>query len=237
VQNEPNVIDLVESSDKIVVITGAGISAPSGLPTFRGKEDSLWNDQELMKRSNITWLREHPEELESADLFWDFSKVEPNAAHYALVKAEEKHSVIIGTQNVDNLHQRAGSSTVYDLHGTVNRKKCLYCEDGQTFGLDSGTTSCPECGGPLRRATILFEENLDFNILRNVEQAVINCDLFIMVGTSGEVYPVAGFLDVACGFHKPSLLINDQEWVYPHPGFTKKIFGPCEEILPNLFGL
>lgn len=227
---------------RITVITGAGISAPSGLPTFRGKEDSLWNDVDFMNKSNIDYLRAHPEYIEEATGYWfkfrDMMKdVEPNPAHLALAKAEENHVMVIGTQNVDGLHQKAGSTAVHELHGSLFRCKCVYCDWGESYPEDWWDRNCPDCGGPMRSAAVMFGEQLPLQAVAYVEKAVINSDLVMYVGTSGQVYPVAGFVDVANGWGVPTILVNDEEWEHPHPGFNEKIFGPCEVILPELFGL
>jgi len=233
---------------KIAVVTGAGISAPSGLPTFRGKDDSLWNDEDFMNKSHINYIRSHVDHVDEMWGYWrpfreGLATVEPNPAHYALAIAGERQQITIGTQNIDGLHQKAGSHNVYELHGTLFEDKCLdECQENEFGNWNVNAwpagehDACPECGGPIRPNAVFFGEFLPQRVVAAVEKAVIECDLFMMVGTSGIVYPVAGYVDVASKWGKPTLLVNDQEWDHPYP-FTEKIFGDCAEILPELFGV
>lgn len=240
----------IKNYQKIAVVTGAGISAPSGLPTFRGKDNSLWNDEEFMRKSHIDYIRAHVDHVDEMWSYWRpfrdaLGTIEPNPAHIALALAEAsgKHQITIGTQNIDRLHQKAGSHNVHELHGSLFEDKCLDECKGNEYGNWNVNAwpagqhdACPDCGGPIRPNAVFFGEYLPHRVVANVEKAVIDCDLFIMIGTSGIVYPVAGYVDIAQKWGKRCVLVNDQEWDHPYP-FDDKIFGDCAEILPELFSV
>jgi len=180
---------------KVVVLTGAGISAESGVPTFRG-EDGLWK-------------KFRPEELATFEAFianpklvWEWYKyrrelienVKPNPAHYALVEFQKyfKDLALI-TQNVDGLHQRAGCVNVVELHGNIKRNKCTQC-DKKTETLEFKTDEMPprcECGGKIRPDVVWFGEMLPQDAVRTAFEVSSSCDLFFSVGTSAVIHPAA----------------------------------------------
>lgn len=191
----------ITAETKITVFTGAGISAASGIPTFRSGEDALWS-------------RYRPEELatarayhENPTLVWNWydwrrqliAASEPNAAHRALVELERKADVVIVTQNVDGYHQQAGSTTVHEFHGSIWRVRCLDCgyERYERRTPLSEPPHCDKCGGMERPAVVWFGEGIDPEIMAASFAAAADCDLFLVVGTAGAVYPAAGLVDAA----------------------------------------
>lgn len=184
---------ILQKAVRVVVLTGAGISAESGVPTFRG--------------ANGIWKKFKPEELATFDAFmanpqlvWEWynhrrqliHEVQPNAGHYALSQmAALFPEFALITQNVDGLHLRAGSPKVYELHGNINRNRCLNC--GATDYSDDFKEIPPycNCGGKLRPDVVWFGEMLPEDILRKSIRAAEQADLFFTIGTSGAVQPAA----------------------------------------------
>jgi NAD-dependent deacetylase len=180
---------------RVVVLTGAGISAESGVPTFRG-------DKGL-------WKQFHPEELASVEAFasrpeivWEWyafrrkliSEVQPNDGHRSLVRMEQLiDDFLLVTQNVDGLHQAAGSRKVVEIHGNIRRNHCQQCKAPADIDLlqADGPPTCAHCGGLVRPSVVWFGELLPMEAFGAAEQAARCCELFIAVGTSGVVYPAA----------------------------------------------
>ena len=193
--------DWITSETRVAVLTGAGISAASGIPTFRGKQDSLWS-------------RYRPEELATPQAFsldpelvWRWydwrrgliAQAEPNAAHQALADLEAHGSLTLVTQNVDGYHQQAGNKNVLEFHGSIWVVRCLDC-GFET--LDRRVPlpilpECGQCGGLVRPGVVWFGEGIDPEILQESALAAGNCDLFLVVGTAGAVYPAAGLVGAA----------------------------------------
>lgn len=186
---------------RIAVLTGAGISAASGIPTFRGGDDSLWS-------------RYRPEELATPaafardpELVWGWydwrrgliAAAEPNPAHEALARLAATAPVTIITQNVDGYHQQAGSEDVLEFHGSIWVVRCLGCGHEKT---DRRVPlpyppECGVCGGMLRPGVVWFGEGIDPGVLHASARAASECDLFLVVGTAGAVYPAAGLVGTA----------------------------------------
>ena len=204
---------LIENANYIVFFGGAGVSTESNIPDFRS-ETGLFNARELYGRT--------PEELVSyttfahdTELFYDYYKknlvwpdAEPNNAHKALAKLEQEGKLkAIVTQNVDGLHQKAGSKVVYELHGSVNRNICRSCgavydlayilDDANCIdanGKQGSIPWCKKCGGMVKPDVVLYEEALDDNVVNLAINAIAKADLLIVGGTSLVVYPAAGYL-------------------------------------------
>jgi len=194
---------MIQESHSIVVFTGAGISVPSGIPDFRSA-DGIYNQK--------TKINVPPEEIIShsffvsnTEEFYEFykdkmcyPKAEPNAAHKYFADLEKKgKNVIVVTQNIDGLHQKAGSKTVYELHGTIHQNFCQRC--GRLFGLDyvmnsKGVPHCDKCGGIVKPNVVLYEEGLDEETIQRSISAIMTCDMLVIIGTSLRVYPAAGFI-------------------------------------------
>lgn len=208
-------VEILKESERIVFFGGAGCSCESGIPDFRSA-DGLWNEK---LKSNLT-----PEQLVSHTFFLrypeDFFKfykdklvypeAKPNGAHIALAKLEEMGKLqAVVTQNIDGLHQAAGSKRVYELHGSVLRNYCMDCHAfyDEKFILESeGVPKCPACGGVVKPDVVLYEEGLDDGIIRRAIDAIANADTLIIGGTSLVVYPAAGLIDYFRG--KNLILIN-----------------------------
>jgi len=203
---------LLEGASRVTVLTGAGISAESGIPTFRGSE-GLWN--------NYT-----PEELATPDAFaqdpalvwrwydWRRSLVanaRPNAAHTALVALEQRHAVAVITQNVDGLHAQAGSRELIELHGNIWRVRCTRCATialNTEVPLSTVPPVCPRCGGLVRPHIVWFGEAVDpYDHQRSIE-LIRTADVFLVIGTSGLVHPAAAFARVAKTARVPVVEIN-----------------------------
>src|SRR4029077_20692714 len=188
-----SLIQSLRDAQRIVALTGAGISAESGLATFRDAQTGLWS-------------RFKPEELATADAFrrnpklvWDWYawrreqalKAEPNAGHLALAEMERRASEFsLVTQNVDGLHKRAGSRQIVELHGNIHRFRCFENEcPGGNFDVEKGR--CRSCGGNLRPDVVWFGETLRVAALETATTAVEECHVFLSIGTSSLVYPAA----------------------------------------------
>ncbi len=189
-------VNWLRAAERVVVMTGAGVSAESGVPTFRDAQTGLWS-------------RYRPEELATPEAFgrdprlvWDWyrwrrdlvQKAEPNAAHHALVQMETHvHQMTLVTQNVDGLHRRAGSRSVIELHGSLERARCQGCgQRAQEWPeTDEELPRCSLCGDLLRPDVVWFGEALPRAAIEQAAAAALGCDLFLVVGTSGVVEPAA----------------------------------------------
>jgi len=192
----------IDESSKIVFFGGAGVSTESGVPDFRSV-DGLYNQKYDYPPETIlshTFYRRKPEE------FYRFYKdkmlytdVKPNKAHLKLAELEAagKLSAVV-TQNIDGLHQAAGSKKVYELHGSVLRNYCEKCYkffDLQYIIDSEGVPKCDKCGGPVKPDVVLYEEGLDSNTMNGALRAISEADMLIIGGTSLAVYPAAGLID------------------------------------------
>lgn len=193
---------MIDTHDRIVFFGGAGVSTESGVPDFRSV-DGLYNQKYDYPPETIlshTFFMNHVEE------FYKFYRdkilikgVEPNAAHKKLAELEAAGKLAaVVTQNIDGLHQKAGSKTVYELHGTISRSFCMHC--GKEFDLDYVMNSevvpkCDACGGIIKPDVVLYEEGLDNATVTGAIRAIANADMLIVGGTSLVVYPAAGLID------------------------------------------
>lgn len=180
----------------VCVLTGAGISAESGVPTFRGN-DGLWKKFRPEELANVQAFMRNPE------LVWEWyayrrrliAEVKPHAGHRALVEIERRVSdFTLVTQNVDGLHADAGSRHILELHGNIRRNICLSCSAEAPQDLpvsDSHVPTCPSCGGLIRPGVVWFGEMLPMMVFAEAERAAKRCDLFLSIGTSTVVYPAA----------------------------------------------
>lgn len=195
----------VEESDNIVFFGGAGVSTESGIPDFRST-DGLYNQEYDYPPETIlshTFYRRNPSEFfrfyKNKMLYLD---AEPNAAHKKLAEWESRGKLkAIVTQNIDGLHQKAGSQKVYELHGSVLRNYCEEC--GKFFGVEAvkNAEDVPycECGGMIKPDVVLYEEGLDQRTIEEAVRAIQNADMLIIGGTSLAVYPAAGLIDYYSG--------------------------------------
>lgn len=208
---------IYDNSDSIVFFGGAGVSTESGIPDFRS-QDGLYSQQwkyppeTIISRSffdanPVEFYRFYREKL-------IIKNIEPNTAHFQLAKMEEKGKLkAVVTQNIDGLHQKAGSRNVFELHGSTLRNFCMNC--GAEYGIDFIAESenspdklprCAKCGGLVKPDVVLYEESLDQNVINGAVNAIKNADTLIIGGTSLVVYPAAGLIDYFRG--KNIVLIN-----------------------------
>lgn len=234
----PQLVERLRTAKSVVVLTGAGISAESGVPTFR---DALTGH----------WARFNPEELATPEAFrrnprqvWSWyaerrqslERVEPNPGHFALAEIESRVArFTLATQNVDGLHQRAGSRHVLELHGNINRTRC----SAENRIVPAWPVSeelpprCPHCGGFLRPDVVWFGEELPWDKLDAAKDAAQTSDLFLAVGTSAVVFPAAGLVDDALSAGACVAEINPN----PTPYTDRVAFAiaqPSGQFLPDL---
>ncbi len=193
---------LLRPAAKVAVLTGAGISAESGLATFRGA-GGLWEGQRVEDVATPMAFQRNPE------LVWRFynlrranlATVQPNPGHLALLSLEQRlgGNFTLVTQNVDGLHQAAGCNNVLEIHGSIRRVRCTRCMRITERGVDPlyDMPRCEKCDGLLRPDVVWFHEALPEDIWASATKAVQSCDCFLVVGTSAIVYPAAGLIDVA----------------------------------------
>ena len=192
---------IIDGSDNIVFFGGAGVSTESGVPDFRSV-DGLYNQKWDYPPETIL---SHSFFMSKPDEFYRFYRekmliegVEPNKAHKALARLEEQGKLkAVVTQNIDGLHQLAGSKNVFELHGTVHKNHCMSC--GKFFGFSDimkldATPKC-DCGGLIKPDVVLYEEGLDSATMSGALQAIRQADVLIVGGTSLSVYPAAGLID------------------------------------------
>ena len=192
----------IDESSRIVFFGGAGVSTESGVPDFRSV-DGLYNQKYDYPPEEIlshTFYRRKPEEFYR--FYRDkmiYTDALPNKAHLKLAELEEKGKLTaVVTQNIDGLHQAAGSKKVYELHGSVLRNYCENC--GKYFDINyiiesDGVPKCDKCNGPVKPDVVLYEEGLDSNTMNGALNAISNADMLIIGGTSLNVYPAAGLID------------------------------------------
>jgi NAD-dependent deacetylase len=229
----------VREIENIVILTGAGISAESGLATFRGP-DGLWEGHRVEDVATPQAFQRDPELVQR---FYDarraqLSEVEPNAAHAALARldAEWRGGLLIVTQNVDDLHERAGARRVLHMHGELKSAWCLSCDARQSWeGPLRHGHGCLACGtaGMLRPDIVWFGE-MPYEMER-IDAAIMDADLFVSIGTSGAVYPAAGFVQTAryAGAHTLEMNLEPSLGsIYFHETRT----GPAGTLVPEWVG-
>lgn len=217
---------------KIVFLTGAGASVASGLPPFRGP-GGLWDDEELERVATAEALRSDPERVwrAFAPLREGALRAQPNAAHQAIAALERRHpGVHVLTQNVDGLHAAAGNTRVVELHGSIRRSRCTACRLAPFADDRLDFRGCPECGEALRFDIVLFHEPVEMGATAGILRAV---DLFVAVGTSGTVYPAAGFAAAARADGARTVLVNLE--AAETDLYHEQVLGRAEEVLPRLF--
>ena len=198
---------MIDESKRIVFFGGAGVSTESNIPDFRSA-DGLYQEEYLYPPEQVV---SHTFFVKKPELFYDFYKnkmmfldAKPNKAHLQLAKLEQmgKLSAVI-TQNIDGLHQMAGSQKVLELHGSIHRNYCMKCGrfyDAKYVKESHGIPRC-ECGGMIKPDVVLYEEGLDDTVIREAVREIREADMLIIGGTSLVVYPAAGFVDYFHGKH------------------------------------
>ena len=213
--------EAIKESNKIVVFSGAGLSTNSGIPDFRSA-DGLYN-QETKINIRPEEIISHSFFVSNTDYFYEFyfdkmvyRDAKPNLAHKYFAKLEKDGKMLaVVTQNIDNLHQAAGSKNVIELHGSVERNYCMKCHKFYTLDeIYNEKHMIPHCtcGGIIKPDVVLYEENLDENAIMSAIKAISEADMMIVVGTSLTVYPAAGFVNYFKGKHL--VLLNKSETRY-----------------------
>lgn len=229
-------INKLSESEKIVFFTGAGISAESGIPTFRGK-DGIWNKLKPEELANFNAFMRNPQ------MVWEWynhrkkiiHESKPNAGHIAIAEFEKYFDeVTVVTQNIDNLHRRAGSNKIYELHGNIERNYCINCRTFYNEELDfsEGVPKC-KCGGLIRPDVVWFGEFLPADQLESSEKAAINSDIFFVVGTSAVVYPAAGLVYTAKRAGSYIVEVNIEETEVSSIADIS-FFGEAGKVLPEI---
>lgn len=234
-------LDRLADAEHVAVLTGAGVSAESGIPTFRD-EDGLWEQFDPQELANVEAFLDNPELVQG----WYrhrrqlVEEAEPNAGHRALADLEAHvPEVSVITQNVDDLHNRAGSSTVIELHGNITNNYCMDCErpaEAETVDAaiqEGAPARCRDCDGLIRPDVVWFGERLPPNAVEQADAATDRADVFLSVGTSAVVYPAARFPVAA---RERGAYVAE---VNPDPtGVTEEVDesvqGPAGTVLPAL---
>lgn len=231
----------IELAENVCVLTGAGISAESGVPTFRGGGHSaVWKGMPFDQISSAKMVRENLGEVWE---WFDYRRgvlkdCQPNAGHFALADWQNRlKNFTLVTQNVDGLHTRAGSQDVLELHGNINRSYCTNCRKRFQMNAEDvphKPVNCDECGAKVRPDVVLFGEMLPFDVFEKAEQRANDCELFLIVGTSALVYPAAGLAEIAKARGAFLVEINPEET--PMSDLCDEIIrGKAGEVLPGIF--
>ena len=193
--------DLVRGAGSVVALTGAGVSVPSGIPDFRTPGTGLWANVDPMEVAHIDAWRRDPARFWTfyGDRFQTLGDKRPNGAHLALAELERRGVLdAVITQNIDMLHRRAGSEDIVEVHGTIESSSCLTC--GARYAIDEVKARMPlpicDCGEPLKPDVVLFGEMLPLGAMERASQLAATADVLLCIGTSLEVWPVAGLPEI-----------------------------------------
>jgi NAD-dependent deacetylase len=238
-----NAVGLVRTARRILAFTGAGISAESGIPTYRDTEDSLWTQYDPDKFANIDYFMRDP------SLYWRFFQdvryqaiktARPNPGHVALAALERAGRLAaVITQNIDGLHQAAGSREVIELHGNTRVVRCLACR--ARYGMDEVyeqlktelPPKCRQCGGRLKPEVVFFGEELPVEALQRAAELTAECDLLLAVGSSLVVYPAAAIPEAAKRRGAALIIVNRTPT--PYDDIADAVLRePAGEVLPRL---
>ena len=240
-ENLNRAADWLRLAERVCVLTGAGVSAESGVPTFRAS-DGLWEGHRIEDVASPEGFERDPV------LVWNFynarranvKTVKPNPGHYALAKLEERWGdrFTLATQNVDGLHQTAGSVRVLEIHGSLYRTRCTGCRRIEHRDLEplGELPECPKCGALLRPDIVWFEEALPESIWEEARTAAAACDLLLVVGTSAVVHPAASLIPIAQRAGARVIEVNlmqTEASAYADVG----LYGPSGQVLPKVVEL
>jgi len=227
---------------RIVILTGAGTSVASGLPTYRGV-GGLWIKEDVGRHATAAAITANPDQV------WQFfsglrkqlAGALPNPAHNAIAQAEQRlrddQQLTVLTQNVDGLHTAAGSTRVIELHGTLRRSRCTRCDFSRPEDLASCPETCPRCpncAAALRPAVVLFDEPLPVDAEWESKRCLRDCDLFLAVGTSGTVSPASNFVRAAEYAGARTIYVNLEPLTPHNPAFQEVYLGRAELLLHRL---
>ncbi|MEG8989050.1 NAD-dependent deacylase [Ignavibacteria bacterium 4148-Me] len=234
---EKKFLEKLGTAKRIVFFTGAGISAESGIPTFRGS-DGIWNKMKPEELASFDAFMRNP------DLVWEWyqhrrniiNNTKPNAGHIAIAELEKYYDVTVVTQNIDNLHRRAGSTKIFELHGNIERNYCIDCKtfyNSPEIELSSSVPKCKKCGGLIRPDVVWFGEMLPQDQYSGGEIAAQKSEICFVVGTSAVVYPAAYIPMTAKQAGSFIVEINIEPTDLTRYA-DYSIFGKAGEILPEI---
>ncbi len=231
---------LIDTSKNIVFFGGAGVSTESGIKDFRSK-DGLYQLHSKYGRPYEEMLS-HTYFMNHTDTFYQFYKefminksAKPNAAHKFLANLEKKKNLVVITQNIDGLHQLAGSKNVLELHGSIHRNYCMHCNEKFDLSIvenSIGVPKCPKCGGIIKPEVVLYEEPLDQFVLEASVNALEHADLLIVAGTSLSVYPASGLIRYYGG---TNIVVINKDKLDIHFGNVLEINKPVGEVFSQLY--
>jgi len=233
--------DWLRLAERVCVLTGAGVSAESGVPTFRAS-DGLWEGHRIEDVASPEGFDRDPR------LVWQFynarrtnvQSVKPNPGHHALVRLEERWGdrFTLVTQNVDSLHREAGSRNVLEIHGSLRRTRCLGCDAVADRGLEplGDAPECPGCRGQLRPDIVWFGEGLPTDVWEAAAIAAYECDVMLVVGTSAVVHPAASLIPIAKRGRPPGAKVIEVNLTETEASRLADVglYGPSGVVLPRL---
>jgi NAD-dependent deacetylase len=228
-------IERIKRANKIVFFSGAGMSAESGIATFRGK-DGIWNKFKPEELANFNAFMKNP------DMVWEWYQYRrdivrhalPNAGHMAIAEFENYvPKITVITQNIDNLHKRAGSKNIFELHGNIERNYCIKCKTFYNDIDERGEVPKCKCGGLIRPDVVWFGEYLPEDQFEGAEKAASECDIFFVVGTSAVVYPAASLIYTAKNSNAYIIEVNIEETEISS-FVNKSLIGEAGKILPEI---
>jgi NAD-dependent deacetylase len=230
-------IQKLKSAKKIVFFTGAGISAESGIATFRGA-DGIWSKMNPEELASFDAFMKNP------DLVWEWYqhrrdiilKVQPNPGHLVIAEFEKYYDVTVVTQNIDNLHKRAGSTKIHELHGNIERNYCVDCYEvynTPAFELTNKAQKCAKCGGLVRPDVVWFGEMLPQEELEAGDKAAAWSDICFVVGTSAVVYPAA-YIPISAKRGGSYVVEINLERTELSQSVDYSLFGKSGELLPQI---
>jgi len=230
-------VRLLGAARSVVVSTGAGMSKESGIPTFRDAPNALWENYDPQKLASREGFESDP------TLVWNWyaerrkmiSEARPNPGHIAISELDSLFdNMVVITQNIDNLHREAGSKNVTEIHGNIFRYKCFnHDHPVDSVPKDSGSPPTCHCGSFIRPDVVWFGEMLPEHAVEEAYRALVGCDVILVVGTSGTVYPAAGFPGVAKQAGARIIEVNPEETPVT-PEADAFVCGPAGQILPEL---
>jgi NAD-dependent deacetylase len=232
-------INKLLEAEHLVFFTGAGISAESGIPTFRGK-DGIWNKLKPEELANFDAFLRNPE------MVWEWYSHRkkiiheslPNSGHKAIAEMQNHFKeVTVVTQNIDNLHRRAGSKKIYELHGNIERNYCINCRTfyNEELPFAGKVPTCLKCGGLIRPDIVWFGEYLPQDQFKASENASRNCDIFFVIGTSAVVFPAASLIYSARESGAFIVEVNIEETEISFLA-DKSFYGEAGKVLPLIVG-
>lgn len=227
----------------VVVFTGAGVSAESGIPTFRSGENALWANADIEQFANPRGYRRRPRDAWQwyARRAYVAREAQPNAAHRAIREIETRvGEFLLVTQNIDGLHHRVGSENVLELHGTLRRARCFDCRHYFDWPDPPGEPVCTSCGGMLRPDVVMFEEELPPGAMETALARARECDVLLSVGTSNVVWPAAEIPHEALRAGATLIVINPdlegQPWGRTAIGIAASAGSVLPRVLARAFG-